>query len=197
MALSYLYLMTRRLLGILVGSLRSEHAKDIEVVVLRHQLQVLRRQVKRPEFRPGRSGAARAVGQRAPSQALVGLPGDPGHDPAVAPAAGDPQVDAALPSRRPSTAGRPSDSADPAAGAGESALGLPAHPRRAQEARNPGVGDHHPDRAAWQRAATGAPTGIGHLASVPSRPSHGHPGERSFAPKPRPSWRPTSSLWRP
>ena len=35
MALSYLYLMTRRLLGILVGSLRSEHAKDIEVAVLR------------------------------------------------------------------------------------------------------------------------------------------------------------------
>jgi putative transposase len=52
MALSFLYLMTRRLLRVLLGSLRSEHAKDIEIAVLRHQLAVLRRQVKRPEFRP-------------------------------------------------------------------------------------------------------------------------------------------------
>ncbi len=50
MALSFLYLMTRRLVGTLLGSLRSEHAKDVEIAVLRHQLDVLRRQVKRPEF---------------------------------------------------------------------------------------------------------------------------------------------------
>ena len=36
----------------LLGSLRSQHAKDVEIAVLRHQLTVLRRQVKRPEFRP-------------------------------------------------------------------------------------------------------------------------------------------------
>ena len=52
MALSFVYLMTRRLLGMLLGSLRSEHAKDVEIAVLRHQLQVLRRQVKRPESDP-------------------------------------------------------------------------------------------------------------------------------------------------
>src|SRR6266487_1379717 len=52
MALSFLYLMARRLVGMLLGGLRSEHAKDIEIAVLRHQLDVLRRQVKRPEFRP-------------------------------------------------------------------------------------------------------------------------------------------------
>src|SRR6058998_1637161 len=52
MALSFLYLMARRLVGILLGCLRSEHAKDVEIAVLRHQLSVLRRQVKRPEFRP-------------------------------------------------------------------------------------------------------------------------------------------------
>jgi putative transposase len=52
MALSFLYLMARRLVGMLFGSLRSEHAKDIEIAVLRHQLEVLHRQVTRPEFRP-------------------------------------------------------------------------------------------------------------------------------------------------
>jgi putative transposase len=52
MALTFLYLMTRRLVGMLLGSLRSEHAKDVEIAVLRHQLAVLRHQVKRPEFRP-------------------------------------------------------------------------------------------------------------------------------------------------
>jgi len=51
MALSFLYFMTRRLVGMLLGSFRSEHAKDIEIAVLRHQLEVLCRQVKRPEFR--------------------------------------------------------------------------------------------------------------------------------------------------
>jgi putative transposase len=52
MALSFLYVMTCRLLGLLLGGRRHEHAKDVEIAVLRHQLSVLRRQVQRPEFRP-------------------------------------------------------------------------------------------------------------------------------------------------
>jgi putative transposase len=44
--------MARRLVGMVLGHLRSEHAKDIEIAILRHQLEVLRRQVKRPELRP-------------------------------------------------------------------------------------------------------------------------------------------------
>jgi putative transposase len=52
MALSFLYLMARRLLGMLLGSLRSQHAKDVEIAVLRHQLDVLHCQVKRAGFRP-------------------------------------------------------------------------------------------------------------------------------------------------
>jgi hypothetical protein len=74
MALSFLYLTTRRLLGMLLGSLRSEHAKDVEIAVLRHQLDVLRRQVKRPEFRPARLCAPRGTECCAPPLALVELP---------------------------------------------------------------------------------------------------------------------------
>ena len=43
MALSFLSLMGRRLVGLLLGGLRSEHAKDVEIAVLRHQPEVLRR----------------------------------------------------------------------------------------------------------------------------------------------------------
>src|SRR5262245_11603305 len=51
MVRSLVALVLRRVLAWLVWS--NEHAKDLEIVVLRHQLQVLRRQVARPRFRWG------------------------------------------------------------------------------------------------------------------------------------------------
>jgi putative transposase len=66
MALSFLYLMARRLVGMLLGCLRSEHAKDIEIAVLRHQLEILRRQVKRPEFQPADRALLAALSSEMP-----------------------------------------------------------------------------------------------------------------------------------
>jgi hypothetical protein len=43
----------------LLGSLRSQHAKDVKIAVLRHQLSVLHRQVKRPQFRPPTARSSR------------------------------------------------------------------------------------------------------------------------------------------
>jgi hypothetical protein len=43
MALSFLYLMTRQLVGMMLGRFQSVDAKDAEIAVLRHQLDVLRR----------------------------------------------------------------------------------------------------------------------------------------------------------
>jgi hypothetical protein len=49
--LSFLYLAFRALLGALVRSRRGLDVKDVELLVLRHELDVLRRQVARPKLR--------------------------------------------------------------------------------------------------------------------------------------------------
>src|SRR5712691_5108635 len=51
MAFSFLYLAVRAVLGALVRSRRGLHVKDVELLVLRHELEILRRQVVRPELR--------------------------------------------------------------------------------------------------------------------------------------------------
>jgi hypothetical protein len=50
MAFSFLYLAVRALLGALVRSRRGLSVKDIELLVLRHELEILRRQVTRPKL---------------------------------------------------------------------------------------------------------------------------------------------------
>ncbi len=52
MVFSFLYLALRVLLGALVRSRRGLDVKDVELMVLRHELDVLRRQVERPKLRP-------------------------------------------------------------------------------------------------------------------------------------------------
>jgi transposase len=50
MAFCFLYLALRALLGALLRSRRGLHVKDIELLVLRHELEILRRQVTRPKL---------------------------------------------------------------------------------------------------------------------------------------------------
>lgn len=57
MTFSFLYLALRALLGALVRSRRGLDVKDVELLVLRHELEILRRQVARPTLKP----AARAL----------------------------------------------------------------------------------------------------------------------------------------
>ena len=50
--MSFIYLMVRRLLAALVSLSRSDNSKDAELLVLRHENAVLRRQVPRPRYEP-------------------------------------------------------------------------------------------------------------------------------------------------
>jgi putative transposase len=52
MVFSFLYLAVRALLGALVRSRRGLDVKDVELLVLRHELEVLRREARRPTLRP-------------------------------------------------------------------------------------------------------------------------------------------------
>src|SRR5450759_300758 len=51
MLASLLHLVLRRLLSLVAPNRRSDHVAQSEILVLRHQLEVLRRQVKRPVYR--------------------------------------------------------------------------------------------------------------------------------------------------
>jgi putative transposase len=50
MLASLIYLVLRRLLTVVAPNHRADQAAQIEILVLRHQLDVLRRQVKRPVY---------------------------------------------------------------------------------------------------------------------------------------------------
>ena len=66
MLLSLMYLVIRMMVRLLVPDGRGEAAKDLEIVVLRHQLSVLQRQNKRPRFRRSDRAFLAAAARRLP-----------------------------------------------------------------------------------------------------------------------------------
>jgi len=66
MLLSLVYVVVRVPLRLLVPQGQGEAAKDLEIVVLRHELNVLGRQIKRPRFRPSDRAFLAAAARRLP-----------------------------------------------------------------------------------------------------------------------------------
>jgi len=134
------YLALRCLLQVALLRSRSDSSTELEIVVLRHELAVLRRQVGRPQLRPSDRLLLAAVSRLLPRSRWSSFLVTPNtllrwHRRLVA--------------RRWSYAGR--TGRPPVSGeirelvlrlAREPALGLPADRRRDQRARPNGVGDH-------------------------------------------------------
>jgi putative transposase len=73
MLVSFAYLAFVSLLKLLIRSGRHVDVKDVELLVLRHQLEVLRRQVERPKLRPPDRALMAAAGRLLPPARRHGL----------------------------------------------------------------------------------------------------------------------------
>jgi hypothetical protein len=96
MVWALMYALTRRVLGLMVLGVRGEAAKDVELLVLRHEVAVLRRQVARPALQPADRVLLAALSRRFPrarwaaaSCTTTAAPPDPPQAQRRCPAEGD------------------------------------------------------------------------------------------------------------
>jgi hypothetical protein len=159
------YLTLCRSIQLLVLLARGEAAKDLEILVLRHQVTVLRRQVPRPKLEPADRALLAAIGRVLPRARWSCLFVQPDtllgwHRRLVVGAWTHPR----------GQTGRPPLDQEVqqliVRLAREPALGLPAHPRRTVAPRRACLGDRDPLDTAPPRTGAGAAENRQHVADV-------------------------------
>ena len=93
MLFALVYLLLRRVVRLIAGSSNDELSTQVELLVLRHQLKVLERQVGRPRLRRRDRLFMAAIQQRPSSRSVVLVPCQPADAPSVAPGAREAEVD--------------------------------------------------------------------------------------------------------
>ena len=104
--LRLLHLIFSRVLGWVMLLGRASSSKDLELPIVRHEVAVLRRTNPRPRLDWADRALFAALIRRLPAATARSPPGHPGHGPAVAPPAGDQEVDLSEPRRSPARSTR-------------------------------------------------------------------------------------------
>ena len=156
MLFAFIYGCLRLLLDVADIRLRVRNP-EAELLLLRHELRVLRRQIKRPTLRPADRAIMAAFHRLVPRQALGGLV-QPETIPGLAPRTGAEEVGDIRSAAwcRSAAARHQVPGADPEDGEGELELGLHPDPRRAHQAGSEGFGNRHSEPAPAPRAWSGA-----------------------------------------
>src|SRR3954447_18942986 len=175
-SLRLLYVIFQHTLGLLLLMGRPSSTKDIELLVLRHEVAVLRRTNPRPRLqwagRVRRTHPAAAPGAEVPSLR------HPEHHPGLAPPSRAQEMDLPEPIWPP-TEQRPHRRAGRAHGDGEPELGLPQSAGRTAQTRPPGRRHDDPEDPEAPPHPTGTRAALRHhLATVPAHPSRRHARRR-------------------
>jgi hypothetical protein len=175
---SFVYLAVRGVLGLIVLAVRSARSKDLEILVLRHELAVLQRRSSRPRLTCADRAFLAAVSRLLPRAAWGVLLGAAGDVAGLASSACRSPVDVSVNSAGAAPARSVRRGVDPPAGEREPSLGLPADRRRAQRARRLSVAHNGGHRARRGRSAAGARSGWDVVAGVSASAGGDHAGVR-------------------
>ncbi len=126
MVVSFGYLVLREVLQLIVLSLGGERAKDVEILVLRHPVPVLRRQVKRLDLEPSDRAVLSAVARLLPRAAVGDVFVTPGHPAALASPPDRPEMDLSPAPAGPPAGARNDQGTGAAPGQGEIQVGATA-----------------------------------------------------------------------